>query len=41
MYSPTLAEALRAGGIEASTATELGLAGRSDRDLLVVRRGVS
>jgi len=33
MYSPTLAEALRGVGIEAHTAAELGLAGRSDPDL--------
>lgn len=34
MYPPALAEALRAGGIEARTVIELGLAGRSDPDLL-------
>lgn len=34
MYPPALAEALCAAGIEASTAAELGLAGRSDADLL-------
>src|SRR6266568_5641004 len=34
MYPPALAKALRAAGIEASTAMELGLTGRSDPDLL-------
>lgn len=34
MYPPALADALRAAGIEAFTAAELGLAGRSDPDLL-------
>ncbi len=34
MYPPALADALRADGIEASTAAGLGLAGRSDPDLL-------
>lgn len=34
MYPPALAEALRAGGIEASTVAERGLAGRSDPELL-------
>ncbi|MGH9079850.1 MAG: DUF5615 family PIN-like protein [Acidimicrobiales bacterium] len=34
MYPPALAEALRGIGIEAFTASELGLAGRSDPDLL-------
>jgi predicted nuclease of predicted toxin-antitoxin system len=34
MYPPTLAEALRAGGIEASTVAERGLAGRSDPGVL-------
>jgi predicted nuclease of predicted toxin-antitoxin system len=34
MYPPALAEALRAGGIEASTVAERGLAGRSDPDVL-------
>lgn len=34
MYPPALADALRSGGVEASTATELGLAGRSDPDIL-------
>jgi hypothetical protein len=34
MYPPALAEALRAGGINASTAAERGLAGRSDSDVL-------
>ena len=33
MYPPALAEALRSVGIEAHTASELGLAGRSDPDL--------
>jgi predicted nuclease of predicted toxin-antitoxin system len=33
MYSATLAEALRAAGIDASTVIELGLAGRSDIDV--------
>ena len=33
MYPPTLAEALRAVDIDASTAVELGLAGRSDHDV--------
>jgi len=34
MYPPGLAEALRAQGIEAVTASSLGRAGRSDPDLL-------
>ena len=34
MYPPTLAEALRAAGIEVSTVPERGLAGRSDPDVL-------
>lgn len=34
MYPQALAEALRFGGIEASTAAELGLLGCSDPDLL-------
>ncbi|MGH9303183.1 MAG: DUF5615 family PIN-like protein [Acidimicrobiales bacterium] len=34
MYPPALARALRAGGIEAPTVVERGLAGRSDPDLL-------
>lgn len=34
MYPPALAEALRAHGIDASTAVELGMPGRSDPDLL-------
>jgi Domain of unknown function (DUF5615) len=34
MYPPALAEALRTGGIEVSTVTERGLAGRSDPDVL-------
>lgn len=34
MYPPALADALRTGGIEASTAAQQGLAGRSDADLL-------
>ena len=34
MYPPALAEALRASGIEAHTASDLGLAGRSDPDVL-------
>lgn len=34
MYPRALAEALRTHGIEAFTASELGLAGRSDPDLL-------
>ena len=33
MYSPVLAAALRAAGIDGHTAAELGLAGRSDADL--------
>ena len=33
MYSPKLAEAPRAANVEASTAAELGLAGRSDLDV--------
>jgi hypothetical protein len=33
MYPAALAEALRAAGIEACTAAELGLAGRSDPDV--------
>ena len=36
MYPPSLAVALRAQGIDAFTAQELGLAGRSDQDLLAV-----
>lgn len=34
MYPPALAEALRAAGIDVSTAAERGLAGRSDPDVL-------
>lgn len=34
MYPQALAEALRSGGIETSTAAELGLVGYSDPDLL-------
>jgi predicted nuclease of predicted toxin-antitoxin system len=34
MYPPSLAVALRASGINASTVAELGLAGRSDSDVL-------
>jgi predicted nuclease of predicted toxin-antitoxin system len=34
MYPPALAVALRAQGIEAATVVELGLAGRSDFDIL-------
>jgi predicted nuclease of predicted toxin-antitoxin system len=34
MYPPALAEALRAGGINASTVAGRGLAGRSDSDVL-------
>jgi predicted nuclease of predicted toxin-antitoxin system len=34
MYPPALAEALRASGIEACTLVEMGLAGRSDADVL-------
>jgi predicted nuclease of predicted toxin-antitoxin system len=34
MYPPTLAEAIRAGGIATSTVGELGLGGRSDFDIL-------
>jgi predicted nuclease of predicted toxin-antitoxin system len=34
MYPPALAEGLRAGGLEASTVAERGLAGRSDPDVL-------
>lgn len=34
MYPATLAEALRAEGIEARTVVELGLAGRSDPEVL-------
>jgi len=34
MYPPALAEALRTGGIEASTVGERGLAGRSDPEVL-------
>lgn len=34
MYPPGLAEGLRAQGIEAVTASSMGLAGRSDPDLL-------
>ncbi|MGH9067388.1 MAG: DUF5615 family PIN-like protein [Acidimicrobiales bacterium] len=34
MYPPALAKVLRADGIDARTAAELGLAGRSDPDLL-------
>jgi predicted nuclease of predicted toxin-antitoxin system len=34
MYPPALAKALREAGIEASTALELALTGRSDPDLL-------
>lgn len=33
MYPPSLAEALRAAGIDVSTVAELGLAGRSDVDV--------
>ncbi len=34
MYPPALAEALRASGIETRTVVEVGLAGRSDTDVL-------
>jgi predicted nuclease of predicted toxin-antitoxin system len=34
MYPPTLAEKLRVGGIDARTVADLGLAGRSDPDIL-------
>lgn len=34
MYPPTLAQALQAVGIDARTVVELGLAGRSDLDVL-------
>jgi hypothetical protein len=34
MYLPSLAEALRAAGIEADTVVELGLSGWSDADVL-------
>lgn len=34
MYPSSLAAALRARGVDASTALELGLAGQSDRDIL-------
>lgn len=34
MYPPALAEVLRAGGMDASTVGEQGLAGRSDPDVL-------
>ena len=34
MYSPALAEALRASGVEARTVVEVGLAGRPDADVL-------
>jgi predicted nuclease of predicted toxin-antitoxin system len=34
MYPPALADALRTDGIEAATVAELGLAGRSDPDVL-------
>jgi hypothetical protein len=34
MYPPALAEALRTSGIEASTAAERGLGGRSDPEVL-------
>jgi predicted nuclease of predicted toxin-antitoxin system len=33
MYPPRLAEALRAANVDATTAAELGLAGRSDPDV--------
>jgi Domain of unknown function (DUF5615) len=33
MYPATLADALRAAGVDACTASELGLAGRSDPDV--------
>jgi hypothetical protein len=36
MYPPALAAALRDAGIEAHTAAELGLAGRSDVDLFAM-----
>jgi hypothetical protein len=36
MYPATLAEGLRALGVEAHTAAQMGLAGRSDPDLLAV-----
>ncbi len=36
MYGRSLAEALRRTGIEARTVAELGLAGRSDADLLEI-----
>ena len=34
MYPPALAKTLRAAGIEAATVVEIGLAGRSDPDVL-------
>jgi predicted nuclease of predicted toxin-antitoxin system len=34
MYPPVLAEALRDGGIETLTVAEVGLAGRSDPDIM-------
>lgn len=34
MYPPSLAEGLRSAGIDAVTVSELGLAGRSDPDVL-------
>ena len=34
MYPPALADALRASGIEARTVADVGLAGRSDSDVL-------
>ena len=34
MYPPALAEALRTSGIEARTVADMGLAGRSDPDVL-------
>ncbi|MGH9101577.1 MAG: DUF5615 family PIN-like protein [Acidimicrobiales bacterium] len=39
MYPAALAEALRADGVDARTAAELGLAGRSDPDLLAAAAG--
>lgn len=39
MYPPALAEALRAGGIDASTVAERGLSGRSDSDVLATAAG--
>lgn len=38
MYPAALAAALRAAGVEASTAAEVGLAGRSDPDVFAAAR---